>query len=105
VVGHLQQLVQVGAKRGDLSLELVDAAPVAHVLGEMVEAVHPVVEGACDQEEGKRHDGDGPQGDAVDMEDRPVDVHRAEVAVAENGRRHPDEEADDQRASQQEALP
>jgi hypothetical protein len=39
------------------------------------------------------------------MEDRPVDVHGGQIAVAENRGPHPDEEADDQRASQQEALP
>ena len=105
MVGHLEQLIEVGAHGGDLSLELVDPAPVAHVLGKVVQAVHPVIERAGDQDEGKRHHGHGPERDAVDVEDRPVNVHRGQVAVAENRGRHPDEEADDQRACQQEALP
>jgi len=105
VIGHLEQLVQVGAESGDLRLELMDPPPVAHVLGEVVQAVHPVIEGAGDQEEGERHHRNGPERDPVDMENRPVDVHVGQVAVAEHGRRHPYEEADDQRAGQQKALP
>ena len=102
---QVHELVEVRAKGRDLGLELVNPAPVAHVLGEVVEAVHPVIEGPGDQEESQRHHDDRPEGDAVDVEDRPVDVHGREVAVAENRGRDPDEEADDQRASQQETLP
>jgi hypothetical protein len=105
VVGHVENLVEVGAKSGDLGLELVHAAAVPHVLGEMVQAVHPVVDRASDQNEGQRHQRHRPQRDAVDMEDRPAHVDRRKVAVAENGRGDPEREAHEQRARKQETLP
>ena len=93
LVGHLEHLVEVDPQRGNLSLELVDAVAVAHVLGEVVKAVHPVVEGAGDQHDGERDHGDCPQRHAVDVEDRPADVDGGQVAVAEDGRRGADDQA------------
>src|SRR5712692_4994254 len=43
VVRHLQHLVEASPQRGDLGLELMDAATMSHVLGEVVQAVHPVI--------------------------------------------------------------
>ena len=48
------------AKRGDLGLELVDPMTMTHVLAEVVQAVHPVIERARDQRQRKRHHGHRP---------------------------------------------
>src|SRR5260370_414315 len=66
VVRHLEDLVEVGAKRCDLRLKLVDSPAVAHVLGLLVQAVHPEVEGAGAQNEDQSGDGDSPEGNALD---------------------------------------
>ena len=86
-------------------LPLVHAAPVAHVLGEMMKAVGPVIEGARDEHEDERDYGDRPQRHPVDVNGREVDVNGGEVAVAENRRGGADEQANDQGAGEHEPLP
>jgi len=94
VVGHVEDLVQAGAQPGELGLELVHPVAVSHVLGEVMQAVDPVVQRARHQRERERHHGHGPERHSVDVEHGPVNVHRGQIAVAEHGRSHPDGQPD-----------
>ena len=62
---------------------------VPHVLGEVVQAVDPVVQGSRHERERERHYGHRPEWHSVDVEHGPMNIHGREVAVAEHGRRHP----------------
>lgn len=105
MVRHLEHLVEMGTQSAELGLELVDTVPVSHVLGEMVQAVNPVVQSPCRKREEDWNEGHGPKRHAIDVEHGPVDVDGSEVAVSEDSRRHADREADQKRASEQEPLP
>ncbi len=105
MVRHLEHLIEMRTQSAQLGLELVDTVPVSHVLGEMVQAVDPVVQSPGRKREEDWNEGHGPKRHAVDVEHRPMDVHGSEVAVSEDSRRHADREADEKRASEQEPLP
>jgi len=105
VARHLQQLVEVLAKRRHLGLELVHAAAVAHVLGEVVEAVEPVEQRAGDEHQAERHEDHRPERDPVDVEDRPAEIDGCGVRVAENGRSDPQRESENERQGEKKTLP
>src|SRR5205814_6885196 len=103
--GHLEELVQARLERCDLGLQLSDAVTVAHVLAEVVKAVPPVVQGAGREDDHERHDRHGPERDSPQMDDRETDVDGAGVAVAEDGRRDAQRQAENERGCEHETLP
>ena len=73
------------ARVGDIITATVKAAAPQGTVkkGEVVKAVHPVIEGPRDQDQSQGDHGNCPERNAGQMEDRPAHVDGRQVAVAE----------------------